>query len=242
MSMQTSPRQAASATPHLPDGEGERFTGFGVMAVPFASGHVLALRVWARTTIGAPYRSVWHRDPSGSWHMYVTAAPERSCPRYFSAAASFERVAGIDVEWSDAAALRVRIPSVLDWTVHLEATPATKAMSAIAQMIPANAKRSDAVLGAMGPMSRPVLRTGRMRMVGAAPNRQRFQVVPERVWRVAASAATIEGASLGTTHPLDRQTRLGDFWMPQRGVFYVGDARFEAFDPTRHDAPRVATA
>jgi hypothetical protein len=38
-------------------------------------------------------------------------------------------------------------------------------------------------------------------------------------------------------HPLEEQSRLGDFWMPQRGIFYVGEARFESFDPLRHLAP-----
>jgi hypothetical protein len=246
MSTQITPASAAADAalrPALPNGEGERFTGFGVMGIAFDTGHYLALRVWTESTIGDPYRSVWHRDPQDRWHMYVTAPPEQSCPRYFSAAASFERVAGIELTWTDAHRLRVRIPQTLDWDITLQATPATRAMSAVAGAMPAAARTSDPVLAAMGPMSRPMLRAGRMRLTGAAPNRQHFQVMPLRVWAVASSTATLDGSDLGSARPLREQSRLGDFWMPQRGIFYVGEARFETFDPIRHLAPasRVGT-
>ncbi|HKT57507.1 MAG TPA: hypothetical protein VJR25_12115 [Microbacterium sp.] len=232
-----------TANPLLPGGDDERFTGFGVMGLGFSGGHYLALRVWTATSIGAPYRAVWHRDPHGRWHMVTTAPAEFSCPRYFSTAATSERAGSIDLDWLDETRLRVRIPGVLEWDVALRATPATRAMTALAGAMPPAARRSDPLLGAMGPLSRPMLRAGRMRLTGAAPNRQRFQVVPLRVWRVAGSTATLAGAGLGEPRALGQQTRLGDFWMPQRGIFYVGEARFDAFDPARHapaDAPVAA--
>jgi hypothetical protein len=247
MSTHMTPASAAAdvtARPRLPDGDGERFTGFGLMGPSFETGHYLVLRVMTRTSIGPAYRAVWHRDPGGSWHIRTTIAPELSCPRYFSSAASFERVPEIELAWTDAATLRVRIPSTLDWEVALRATPATRAMSTMMGAMPAAALRADPLLAAMGPMARPMLRAGRMRLVGTAPNRQRFQGVPVRVWRVSESTAKIDGVELGAMRRLDRQTRLGDFWMPQRGIFYVGDARFEGFDPARHLAPgtRVTAA
>jgi len=240
MTTQITPASAtadATLRPALPGGDGERFTGFGIMGIAFATGHYLALRAWTETTIGDPYRSVWHRDPQGRWHMYVTAPPDRSCPRYFSAAASYERVPRIELTWTDADRLSVRIPRTLAWDITLEATTATRAMSTLAGAMPPAARSSDPLLAAMGPMSRPMLRAGRMRLTGASPNRQHFQVVPLRVWSVASSTATIDGDELGSMHPLEEQSRLGDFWMPQRGIFYVGEARFESFDPLRHLAP-----
>jgi len=226
----------ASERPRLPEGDGERFTGFGVLGLAFRGGDCLALRVMTRTSIGPGYRAVWHRAPDGAWHMFVTADPAHSCPRYFSAAASYEHVPEIGLQWLDPARLHVRIADVLDWEITLRATPATRTMSALGSALPAAARRSDPLLGAMGPMTRPLLRTGRMRMVGAAPNRQRFQVVPTRIWRVAESRASVDGRDLGPIGALDRQSRLGDFWMPQRGLFYVGDARFSTFDPAAHTA------
>ena len=82
----TTPRQAVEAVqahPLLPTGDDERFTGYGVMGVPFASGHYLALRDFVATSVGPAYRAIWHRDPQGRWTIHTTGAPELSCPRYF---------------------------------------------------------------------------------------------------------------------------------------------------------------
>ncbi len=35
------------------------------MGLPFASGHVLAMRRFPASSIGLPYTSVWHPDPEG---------------------------------------------------------------------------------------------------------------------------------------------------------------------------------
>lgn len=51
----TTPRQAVEAVladPRLPDGDDERFTGYGVMGMPLASGHYLALRDMVATSVG----------------------------------------------------------------------------------------------------------------------------------------------------------------------------------------------
>jgi hypothetical protein len=42
----------------LPAGSGERFSGYGVMGLPFRSGHILALRRFPASSIGPGYRSV----------------------------------------------------------------------------------------------------------------------------------------------------------------------------------------
>jgi hypothetical protein len=85
---------------------------------------------------------------------------------------------------------------------------------------------SNAVLGTMGRMARPMLRTGRIRLAGATPNGPHFKAVPLQVWRVVGSTAAYRGKDIGKPAPLDEQTRLADFWLPQRGVFFVGRARF----------------
>jgi hypothetical protein len=63
---------AASATatedrPALPAGDGERFADHGVLGLPFASGHVLAMRRCLASSIGPGSTSVWHRHPAGRW-------------------------------------------------------------------------------------------------------------------------------------------------------------------------------
>jgi hypothetical protein len=70
----------------LPEGEEERFAGYAVMGVPFASGHVLALRHFPASSLGSGYTSVWHRDPAGRCVFCQDVPPEQGCSRYFSSA------------------------------------------------------------------------------------------------------------------------------------------------------------
>src|SRR3990172_1211308 len=69
--------------PELPRGDGERFGGYGVMGAPFCSGHVLAMRRFTASSVGAGYTSVWHRDPGGAWTFYADVDPLEACTRYF---------------------------------------------------------------------------------------------------------------------------------------------------------------
>jgi hypothetical protein len=58
---------ADTETAGLPAGGGERFAGYGVMGLPFRSGHVLAMRRFPASSIGPACTSVWHRSPDGRW-------------------------------------------------------------------------------------------------------------------------------------------------------------------------------
>ena len=49
-------------------------------------------------------------------------------------------------------------------------------------------------------------------------------------------AATLEGERV-----LDEQARLGDFWIPNRGIFSFGQAYFEPFDDAKHSSATSRT-
>jgi hypothetical protein len=237
-----SPRDLAAeprAPLRLPDGNEERFAGYGVMGLPFASGHYLALRVFPASSIGPGFRAVWHRDPAARWTFYATGTPDLSCARYFGAAQSATAQTPIDLTWTGPQALRVSIPGVLDWRVRLGRTGASRLLSSIGSLLPDHAWASDAVLSLIGPVAGALLRAGRVALRGAAANGQQYQAAPRRIWTVAESSARPDGADLGPTGPLPVQDRLGDFWLPQRGLFAIGGASFEPYDPSRH-RPAIA--
>jgi hypothetical protein len=227
--MTTTPRQAVQAStahPALPHGDDERFAGYGIMGMPFASGHYLALRDMVASSLGPAYRALWHRDPAGRWTIHTTGAPELTCPRYFGSVTATAHASRIDVSWPDEHTLDVVLDDVLTWRVELGRSPATRMLTAVGGALPAAGWNSNAVLAAMEPMARTMLRTGRVRLHGATPNGQRFKAAPLQIWRVVGGAARFGGEDLGDPGPLDVQTRLGGFWLPQRGVFFVGRARF----------------
>lgn len=223
------PREAVEAArrdPRLPDGDDERFVGCGVMGVPFASGHYLALRDLAATSIGPAYRTVWHRTPAGEWTIHTNVAPELSCPRYFGAVTAVEQVPAIAVAWTSDWAIEVRMGERLTWRIGLARTPATGLLTRMGGALPPAAWTSDAVLASMGPMAGWLLRSGRIRLRGATPNGPQFKAAPLQVWRVTGGSASYDGIDFGELAPLPQQTRLADFWLPQQGLFFVGSARF----------------
>ncbi len=227
--MITTPRQAVATVegnPRLARGSDERFTGYGAMGVPFSGGHYLALRDMVASSLGAAYRAIWHRDPQGRWTIFTTTAPVVSCPRYFGSAAAVERVPAVEMTWRDDWTLDVTMGTRLSWQLRLGSTTATRAVTTMGALMPEWAWESNAVLGSMGPTAGAVLRSGRIRLRGRTPNGQGFKAAPARVWRVIGGAAEVDGIDLGDVGPLLEQARLGDFWLPQRGLFFAGQARF----------------
>jgi hypothetical protein len=64
---------AAEKQARLLPGANERFSGWGVMGLPFRSGDVFAARRFPASSIGPGYTSVWYRNPQGHWTFYADA-------------------------------------------------------------------------------------------------------------------------------------------------------------------------
>lgn len=101
----------------------------------------------------------------------------------------------IEHTWVDDRTLHVQIPGVVDWSLHVGPTPSTRMMSG---------------------------HLGQLALTGQVPNGQRYRMGPSRVWLVHASDARVDGVDLGPIGPLPQQARLGDFWIPQRGLLAHG--------------------
>ena len=151
-----SPRTLVESVEHhpaLPSGPEERFAGYGVMGVPFGSGHVLALRHFPASSVGPGYSSVWIRNPAGVWTMHSTTAPGTSCARYFGGALVTASTGGISIRWRNDYSFSVEVGDGVDlsWDVTLAATPVTRLMSAVAGSVPERLWRNRMFLRIMGP-------------------------------------------------------------------------------------------
>jgi hypothetical protein len=225
--------------PQLPAGMEERFSGYGVMGLPFASGHVLAMRRFPASSVGYGYTSVWHRAPDGRWTFWSDVDPDASCTRFFGEAVAEVGIRPIRIAWRGSHALRVTVgDGIVDWWMRLRATPATVALNVLAGALPGGLWKRAAFLRATGWAAGRVLGVGRVGLVGRTPNGQRFRANPLRIWTVASSNARVGAVPLGTPAPLPEQPRLGDFAIPQRGIFAIGRASFEPFHPGRHSSVR----
>jgi hypothetical protein len=228
--------ERAEGSPSLPSGSEERFSGYGVMGLTFRSGHVLGLRRFPASSIGRGYTSVWHRAPSGEWTFYQDVPPEQSCARYFGPSLRRALVRAVQVRWTQAAEFSVEVDGgrTIAWDVTLAAPPAVRAMNLMASVMPETLWHNDAVLRAMGVMASRMLGAGRMVLSGQAPSGQHFIANPLVAWTIPSSRARVDGLDIGEIGPLPTQEHLGDFWIPQRGLFVVGNAFFEPLDPARH--------
>lgn len=226
---------ALNDRPELPHGDDERFAGFGIMGLPFASGHYLGLRQFPAATFAPAYASVWHRDPVGRWTFYATTPGEQSCARYFSSSTANDAVqCDIDVTWDTPWSVSITIPGLLDWTVVLGETRATRLMSSVGARLPESAWTDPRALAAISRAAGRVLGVGEMRLAGTASNGQTFMVAPRKVWTVKETRAVLNGSDLGESAPLAIQAKLGDFRLPQRGIAVIANGHFETFDPSRH--------
>ena len=210
----------------------ERFQGYGVMGLPFSSGHVLAYRRMTASSIGPAYSSVWHRDPSGEWTMYVDGDPELSCPRYFGRAMDRVVVGGIEVSWEGPMHLSIRVPEGrIQCGMRMSSDFMTQALRRVLWTVPERIWKWGGVLPAAGHIAGRTLGIGRVALSGRTPNGQRFMMVPRAVFRIEAAAAVLEDRDLGPVGPQEVQARLGDFWIPNGGIFATGAAGFEAAAP-----------
>ena len=226
--------RAVEDRPVLPPGDCERVSGYGVMGLPFASGHVLGLRRWTASSVGDQFTSIWHRNPAGRWTFYESTNCEAACTRYFGADVERVREGPIDLEWEAPDRLHVRTgDGAVDWEIETGATAATRLMSAIGSVVPMAAWRSGLVLKAMGATAGRVLGVGKVQLTGTTSNQQHFDANPLRIWYVTASQAVVEGEVLGPIGPLAEQAHMADFYFPQRGMFAIGRVFINPLTPTR---------
>lgn len=214
-------------TASVPLWKGDRFSGYGVIGQPFLSGHVLALRRFPASSLGIGYTTVWHRDPAGQWTFYSTVAPELGCARFFGGVIRRNVVAPIQIEWTSGTGFRVAIENTLQWEVVLQASLRGALMNAVSSLMPESCWRNRRVLKMMSTAARLGLGAGPMKLTGRTPNGYEFVANPRRVWLMRTSLAKLNGVDLGASGALEIQAELGDFLIPQRGVFATATVSLE---------------
>jgi hypothetical protein len=232
--------QSVEDRPVLPPGDCERVSGYGVMGLPFSSGHILGLRRWTASSVGDRFTSIWHRNPAGRWTFYESITCEVACTRYFGADVERVREGPIDLEWEAPNRLRVRTgDGAVDWEITIGATGATRMVSTMGSIVPLMAWRSRAALRAMGAVAGRLLDVGKVQLTGTTSNGQHFDANPLRIWYVTESHAVVEGEDLGPIGSLAEQAHMADFYFPQRGIFALGRVFISPLKPSRRQPEAV---
>jgi hypothetical protein len=200
-------------------------TGYGLLGVTFATGDVIAFRCFTTSSIGPPYRSLWHRRPDGRWSMHTNVEPSRACPRYFGPALDSTTVDEIDIAWNGpwevtVTAARARLVAA----IRLEAALRTRILGATARAAPAWLLARPRV----GHVAGRLLDSGALSIAGRTPTGHTFLVRPRALWRVTAAAAMIDGRDMGPVAVPAESSSLGEFLIPTRGLLAAGRVTFGA--------------
>jgi len=219
----------------------EYVRGWGVFAMPFDSGHVLALRVFPEGSFG-PYRSVWHRDPAGRWSIFYDATrAEIACPRYFGPACTTVAPAGISVTWTGPRTLHVEVeePS-LTWTMTARRSgmlgllnPLMAAMPLASWRVPSLVRLREKVAGLLG--------LGDLALYGPMPSGHVGLLMPERMYLVDDAEAVVDGTDLGSPVRAPDNPKIGEVALPARGVIAVGQGMWPVIDPDEFERTRRNT-
>jgi len=220
----------------------EYVKGWGVFGLPFDSGHVLALRVFPDNDFG-PYRTLWHRTPSGEWSIYVDGARlDTACPRYYAAACKRTGFAHLTLDWTGPASLRVTMDSpALEWTLTASATPLLRLLNPVNAALPLASWRSPTLLRAREAMARS-LGLGRLKMSGVMPSGHTGTLMPKEMYFIDESHATFDGVDLGRPTHLNENPTIGDVPLPARGILAVGGAVWEILDQAEYERTVSETA
>lgn len=205
----------------LPQGVGDRFAGYAVLGVSFASGDVLALRHYPVSSRGRAYTCVWHCSPDDEWVFYADVPASQGCARYFAPALKEVVVAPIRVEWHGPRRLVVAVDGgrLVCWSLELQSTILTRFFNEVAPGLGRAWPRRLGLLEALQYVSRLFPSLGELRLTGLTPTGVRFIALPQAIWWVSTSRATVQGVDLGSSTRLRRRLALGDFSIPRRGLF-----------------------
>jgi hypothetical protein len=218
----------------------EYVKGWGVFALPFDSGHVLALRVFPENSF-APYVTVWHRDPEGRWSIYVDGPRlDIACPRYYGPACAHTAFARIGWTWIGPATLRVTMDDpFLFWTLTATEPVVLRVLNAISTALPLSTWRPRGLLRAREALA-AALGMGALRLCAAMPSGHTGTLMPQRMYWIEDSTAILNGADLGRPTRLASNPRIGDVPLPVRGVLAIGQGQWRILDRVEYERTRVA--
>ena len=218
----------------------EYVKGWGVMALPFDSGHVLALRVFPENDF-APYRTIWHRDPEGHWSIFVDGPRlDTACPRYYGAACVNVEHARIGIEWLGPPALQVTMDAPhLEWTMTVTQSPVLRVINVISPRLPKWTWRSARLVRAREFLACRILDMGDIRLAGTMPSGHVGTLMPERMYLIDETSAVLDGNNLGQATRVSPNPRIGQLPLPARGVLAIGGAAWAILDQYEYERTRA---
>jgi len=203
----------------------EHYKGYGVMVLPFSSGHILGLRVFPENDF-APYHSVWHRSPEGEWTIYNDGPSlKTTCPRWWGPALKHAELNQIGIEWTGPNDLRIEMQDPpLIWTMTMAESPLLRMLNPASASMPLHSWRGATSLRLREWMARHMMGMGNLRFSFLTPSGQQAIIMPQQSFYITGSRANLKGLDLGHPVHLKINPTIGNIALPRRPVFMVGQA------------------
>lgn len=83
---------------------------------------------------------------------------------------------------------------------------------------------------------------GQLRLTGTTPSGHAVALMPERMYFIDDSQATLDGVDLGRPARLRENPVIGEVPLPARGVLASGQAVFQILDPAEYEHIRSQAA
>jgi len=217
----------------------EHFRGYGVMMLPFSSGHLLGLRVFPENDF-APYHSVWHRDPDGNWSIYNDGPSlNTTCPRWWGPALEHNKLTKIDLMWTGPNDLKVEMKEPqLKWRMKMTDTSLLRWVNAANAAMPLWTWRLKPLVRLREWLAKQTLDMGDIRFAFTTPRGQEAVFITEQLFIIKSSEASWKGEDLGDPVRLEENPTIGDVPLPTRPIFVIGEAHGKIVDEEEYEKTR----
>jgi len=129
----------------------------------------------------------------------------------------------------------------LDWTLIATSTRILDFLNAISAAMPLATWRPRPLVRLRERLA-SALGMGQLQMSGTMPSGHTGTLMPQRMFYIDDSRATLDGLDLGrAAHPQANPT-IGEVTLPARGVLATGQAMWQILDPAEYERTRSMTA
>jgi hypothetical protein len=129
----------------------------------------------------------------------------------------------------------------LQWTLTATSTRILALLNTMSAAMPLATWRRQSLVRAREHLA-SALGMGRLQLTGTTPSGHTGTLMPERMYFIDDSHATLDGADLGRPVRLRANPTIGEVPLPARGVLATGQAVFEILDPAEYERTRSQTA
>ena len=130
---------------------------------------------------------------------------------------------------------------VLEWTLTATSTRILAVLNMMSAAMPLATWRRPSLVRARERLA-GTLGMGQLQLTGTMPSGHTGTLMPQRMYFIDDSRATLDGVDLGHPAHLQANPTIGGITVPARGVLATGQAVWQILDPAEYERTRSQAA